>query len=318
MSKIYYSDISSLISNWLLEISEEQIQGIIDEELVKKAINIVIYLHPKNTDEVFLQLCALNLLNAAIKTESYKDHLSYDLIKTNAAKLVTVIDNLKKDSIFYYYNKEEYCLYFELSGIVFSFHHVPLTSEILKASFANPITRPGIRLQKIAQSLLNYAIKSFEDDIEIKAIIEKVMSEINENNVRNEAQNLLSYEDKDISISKKDVTSLNEKSNEHIIIPGEVRANVANNILSIIRQCCTPNSEGWFDLVKIAPKLKANGVDYSLYGFQKLALFLEAIFGDSMQRKNVGSTMVYLKFPLHNKDVDTDITNPQKNATNNQ
>lgn len=36
MSKIYYSDISSLISNWLLEISEEQIQGIIDEELVKK------------------------------------------------------------------------------------------------------------------------------------------------------------------------------------------------------------------------------------------------------------------------------------------
>ena len=87
MSNINYSNISSLFSNWLIEISGEQIHCI-DEELVKKAINIVIYLHPKNTDEVFLQLCALNLLNAAIKIETYQNHLSYDLIKTNAAKLV--------------------------------------------------------------------------------------------------------------------------------------------------------------------------------------------------------------------------------------
>ena len=316
MSNINYNNISTLISNWFLETSDEHIQ-IIDEKLVKKAINIVIYLHPKNIDEVFLQLCALNLLNAAIKTETYKDHLSYDLIKTNAAKLVAIVDNLKKEDISYYYNKEEFCLYYKFGNIVFSFHHVPLTSEILKASFSNPITWPGIRLQKIAVPLLDYAINSFEDDIEIKAIIEKVTPEINENNVRNDAQPLLSYEDKDISISKKDVTSLNEKSNEHIIIPGEVRANVANNILTIIRQCCTPDSEGWFDLVKIAPKLKANGVDYSLYGFQKLALFLEAIFGDSMQRRNVGNTMVYLKFPLDYSDMPTAIGNiPNSNGTN--
>ena len=95
--------------------------------MVNKAINVAIYLLPKNTDEVFLQLCALNFLNAAIKTEAYKDQLSNDLIKSNAAKLVSVIDGIKKDGISYYYNKEEYCLYFELSGIVFSFHHVPLT-----------------------------------------------------------------------------------------------------------------------------------------------------------------------------------------------
>lgn len=318
MSKIYYSDISSLISNWLLEISEEQIQGIIDEELVKKAINIVIYLHPKNTDEVFLQLCALNLLNAAIKTETYKDYLSYDLIKTNAAKLVTVIDNLKKDSISYYYNKEEYCLYFELSGIVFSFHHVPLTKEILKASFANPITWPGIRLQKIAHSLLNYTINSLEDDTEIKAIIEKETLEINKSNEGNDATSLLSYVDKDKSISKKDVTSPNEKSNESIIIPNEVRENVAKQILSIISEYCIPDPEGWFDLVKIAPKLKANGVDYSLYGFQKLALFLEAIFGDSMQRRNVGNTMVYLKFPLDCSNIPITISNIPNDVGMNQ
>lgn len=308
MSNINYNNISTLISNWFLNRSDEQIQ-VIDEKLVKKAINIVIYLHPQNTDEVFLQLCALNLLNAAIKTETYKDYLSYDLIKTNAAKLVTVIDNLKKDSISYYYNKEEYCLYFELSGIVFSFHHVPLTSEILKASFANPITWPGIRLQKIAHSLLNYTINSLEDDTEIKAIIEKETLEINKSNEGNDASSLQSYVDKDKSISKKDVTSPNEKSNESIIIPNEVRENVAKQILSIISEYCIPDPEGWFDLVKIAPKLKANGVDYSLYGFQKLALFLEAIFGDSMQRRNVGNTMVYLKFPLDCSNIPITISN---------
>lgn len=317
MSNINYNNISTLISNWFLNRSDEQIQ-VIDEKLVKKAINIVIYLHPQNTDEVFLQLCALNLLNAAIKTETYKDHLSYDLIKSNAAKLVTVIDNLKKDNISYYYNKEEYCLYFELSGIVFSFHHVPFTSEILKASFASPISWPGIRLQKIAQLLLNYAIRSLEDDIEIKAIIEKVTPEINENNVGNDAQPLLSYEDKDKSISKKDVTSPNEKSNESIIIPNEVRENVAKQILSIISEYCIPDPEGWFDLVKIAPKLKANGVDYSLYGFQKLALFLEAIFGDSMQRRNVGNTMVYLKFPLDCSNIPITISNIPNDVGMNQ
>lgn len=317
MSNINYNNISTLISNWFLNRSDEQIQ-VIDEKLVKKAINIVIYLHPQNTDEVFLQLCALNLLNAAIKTETYKDYLSYDLIKTNAAKLVTVIDNLKKDSISYYYNKEEYCLYFELSGIVFSFHHVPLTSEILKASFANPITWPGIRLQKIAHSLLNYTINSLEDDTEIKAIIEKETLEINKSNEGNDANSLQSYVDKDKSISKKDVTSPNEKSNESIIIPNEVRENVAKQILSIISEYCIPDPEGWFDLVKIAPKLKANGVDYSLYGFQKLALFLEAIFGDSMQRRNVGNTMVYLKFPLDCSNIPITISNIPNDVGMNQ
>ena len=317
MSSINYKKITSLIEVWHQNLSDGQIQSI-DEELVNKAINIVIHLHPKNRDEVFLQLSALNLLNAAIKTESFKDYLSYDLIKSNAAKLLGVIDRLKSDNISYYYNKEEFCLYIKIDDIIFSFHHVPLTSEILKASFASPITWSGIRLQKIAQPLLNIAINSLEDDFEIKAIIEKVKPEINENNVRNDAQPLLSYEDKDISISKKDVTSLNEKSNEHIIIPGEVRVNVAKKILSIISQCCSSDSEGWFDLVKIAPKLKDNGIDYSLYGFNKLASFLEAIFGNSMQRKNVGNTVVYLKFPLDNSGINADNDNLINNVgTNN-
>ena len=219
MSKVNYNEISSLISNWFQDVSDEQILGI-DEESVKKAINIVIYLHPKNTDEVFLQLCALNLLNAAIKTEAFKEQLSYDLIKSNAAKLVTVIDSLKKEIVSYYYNKEEYCLYFEVGGIVFSFHHVPLTSEILKASFANPISWPGFRLQKIAQPLLNYAIKSTEDNIEIKAIIETPHQDIN-NNVENEPLSPLYDEDQEKNSSKDETATLIDNNNERKSLPNE-------------------------------------------------------------------------------------------------
>ena len=74
MNRINYNDISLLISRLLQDSLDGQVVNI-DEESVKKATNIVIFLHPKNTDEVFLQLCALNLLNAAIKIEPFKDYL---------------------------------------------------------------------------------------------------------------------------------------------------------------------------------------------------------------------------------------------------
>ena len=175
-----------------------------------------------------------------------------------------------------------------------------LTSEILKASFANPITWPGIRLPKIAVPLLNYAISFFEDDIEIKAIIEKETQEINENNNENKIRAHLSYEDQDKSIRTKEVTLIDEKPNESMNIPDEERDIIAKKTLSIISQYCNSDSEGWFDLVEIAPKLKANRIDYSHYGFHKLASFLEAVFGHSMQRRNIG-TMVYMKFPIDNE-----------------
>ena len=281
----------------------------ISEDSVKKAINLVIYLHPKNEDEVFLQLCALNLLNAAIKTESFKDYLSYDLIKSNAAKLLGVIDRLKNDNISYYYNKEEFCLYIKIDDIIFSFHHVPLTSEILKASYASPISWPGIRLQKIARPLMDLAIKSFENDIEMKEIIEKPTPVIDEIGIEHEKSESIDYEYQDKDISNDDESSINNVSTEISTLPAEKRASIAKKILAIISKDCTPDPEGWFDLTKIAPKLKANGINYSLYGFNKLILFLEAIFGNSLQRRNVGNTMVFLRFPLDDIPNPSDITN---------
>ena len=307
MGNLNYNEISSLISDWIKNVSEEQMLSM-DEDLVGKAINIVLYLHPKNEDEVFLQLCALNLLNAAIKTELYKDYLSHDLIKSNAAKLVSVIDGLKKDIISYYYNKEDNILYFKFGDIVFGFHRVPITNEILKASFANPIIWPGIRLQRIAQPLLIHAIKSTEDNLEIKAIIEKKTQDIDKKIVEQETCTPFDYEHQDDFRSSDDATSLSENLNQVIQISREDRDLVAIKILSIIRQHCTSDSEGWFDLVKVAPILKDNGIDYSQYGFQKLTLFLEAIFGDSLQRRNEG-TMVYLRFPLDKKHIPSESSN---------
>ena len=308
------------ISNSVIELYNQLGQGEsmpINEEMVKKAIKLVLYLHPKNEKEVFLMLCALNLLNAAIKTELFKDNLSYDLIKTNAAKLVSVIDALKNNDVSYYYNKDEYCLYLKYGDVVFSFHHVPLTSEILKASFASPISWPGIRLQKIAQPLMNLAIRSFENGIEIKEIIEKPTPTIDEMGVEYEKSESIDSEYQDKDISKDNISSQNDISNEIIILPNEERNAVAKKILSIISKTCTPDSEGWYDLIKIAPQLKANGINYSQYGFHKLVLFLETIFGDSMQRRNVGTTMVYLRFPSDNNDKPSAIQiNAKKNQEN--
>jgi len=300
------------ISNSVIELYNQLGQGEsmpINEEMVKKAINVVLYLHPKNEDELFLMLCALNLLNAAIKTELFKDSLSYDLIKTNAAKLVAVIDVLKNNDVSYYYNKDEYCLYLKFGDVVFSFHHVPLTSEILKASYASPISWPGIRLQKIAQPLMDLAIKSFENDIEMKEIIEKPTPVIDEIGIEHKKSESIDYEYQDKDISNDDESSINNVSTEISTLPAEKRASIAKKILAIISKDCTPAPEGWFDLTKIAPKLKANGINYSLYGFNKLILFLEAIFGNSLQRRNVGNTMVFLRFPLDDIPNPSDITN---------
>ena len=300
------------ISNSVIELYNQLGQGEsmpINEEMVKKAIKLVLYLHPKNENEVFLMLCALNLLNAAIKTELFKDNLSYDLIKTNAAKLVSVIDALKNNDVSYYYNKDEYCLYLKYGDVVFSFHHVPLTSEILKASFASPISWPNICLQRIAQSLMDLALKSFENDIEMKEMIEKPTPTTDEINTEYKKLDSLDSDNQDKPINKDDVSSLNDNSNEIRTIPDEERDAVAKKILAIISKSCTPDSEGWYDLVKIAPKLKANGVDYSFYGFNKLILFLEAIFGDSIHRRNVGDTIVYLRFPLDDMSKPSDIVN---------
>lgn len=304
MSNINLNEISSLIAKWL-QNSSIDLQQLIDDKLVEKAISIVLYHNQDNEGSLFLQLCALNFLNAVIKTEAFKNKLSYNLIKSNAAKLIKTIDTLRNEEISYYYNKEEYCLYIKLGNIVFSFHHVPLITEVLKASFATPIKWPGIRLQKIAQPLLNYAL-SKNNEIEITPVkINDVLIEevIDTSSEKGSHSTGISNNE---GIESENNDTITSRSHQKVLTEIEKKT-IKQRILSIIDSCCSSDSEEWYNLVEIAPRIKSNGVDYLEYGFKKLTLFLEAIFGASMQRRNEG-TMVYLRFPLTNNKV---LHNPQ-------
>lgn len=294
MKEIDYKKILNSIAGWIQNEPDELILES-DEDLVNMATKIVMYIHPQNQNEIFLHLCALNFLNASIKTECYKNKLSYDFIKSNAAKLITITDEIKDTSISYYYNKDEYCLYIKLVTIVFSFHHVPMTSEILKASFSHPIEWPGVRLQKIAKKLFLYAVNSIEKEIDIQNIVNSNM-EIDKLNtdVVNEYTKSVDID----TISSENISSIVPTAYDTKELSEESKTRLKQDIISAISNC-KPNSNEWYDLVKIAPKIKKNGINHSAYGFQKLSMFLEVIFGDSMQKRHEG-TMVYLKFPLNN------------------
>lgn len=294
MKEIDYKKILNSIAGWIQNEPDELILES-DEDLVNMATKIVMYIHPQNQNEIFLHLCALNFLNASIKTECYKNKLSYDFIKSNAAKLITITDEIKDTSISYYYNKDEYCLYIKLVTIVFSFHHVPMTSEILKASFSHPIEWPGVRLQKIAKKLFLYAVNSIEKEIDIQNIVNSNM-EIDKLNtdVVNEYTKSVDID----TISSENISSIVPTAYDTKELSEESKTRLKQDIISAISNC-KPNSNGWYDLVKIAPKIKKNGINHSAYSFQKLSMFLEVIFGDSMQKRHEG-TMVYLKFPLNN------------------
>ena len=294
MKEIDYKKILNSIAGWIQNEPDELILES-DEDLVNMATKIVMYIHPQNQNEIFLHLCALNFLNASIKTECYKNKLSYDFIKSNAAKLITITDEIKDTSISYYYNKDEYCLYIKLVTIVFSFHHVPMTSEILKASFSHPIEWPGVRLQKIAKKLFLYAVNSIEKEIDIQNIVNSNM-EIDKLNtdVVNEYTKSVDID----TISSENISSIVPTAYDTKELSEESKTRLKQDIISAISNC-KPNSNGWYDLVKIAPKIKKNSINHSAYGFQKLSMFLEVIFGDSMQKRHEG-TMVYLKFPLNN------------------
>ena len=101
-----------------------------------------------------------------------------------------------------------------------------------------------------------------------------------------------------IRFHQKNISSIVPTAYDTKELSEESKTRLKQDIISAISNC-KPNSNGWYDLVKIAPKIKKNGINHSAYGFQKLSMFLEVIFGDSMQKRHEG-TMVYLKFPLNN------------------
>lgn len=159
----WYSDLEKNITIWAKNV-KSGVSYEIDEMSISKASDIIPEDIKHDKLSILLYLTSLNLLNAAIKTPQYKHMLSYRIIKTNAIRVIEAIEAVKDNSVSCYYNKVERCLYFQIGNIIFSFHEVPMSLGILKASFNKPIKWGGVRLQKIASPIFDTVISKFESD----------------------------------------------------------------------------------------------------------------------------------------------------------
>ena len=153
------SKISEHIFRLYSQLVGDEIQPI-DENVVDEAMDVINKINVTDANSLFYFLSAINLLNAAIKTEKYKSRLFYEFIKTRVSAVADCV--LKNATSFYdsklYYNKNQKCLYFEVYGVIFSFHQIKETKQILIVAANNPpITWTGVRLQRIAQNIFLFA-----------------------------------------------------------------------------------------------------------------------------------------------------------------
>lgn len=130
----------------------------ISENSVKEAIRYIDDFDLKDSKSLFLIVAALNLLNAAIKNDDLVSNLYYGYIKTNVSKVadyyLTHRNTFEGTSV--YYEKQRICFYFNIFDVVFSFHQIKETDNINNAADFMPIIWPGIRLQRIAQTVFEY------------------------------------------------------------------------------------------------------------------------------------------------------------------
>lgn len=153
------STISEHIFGLYNQLVDDEIQPI-DETVVDDAIGVINKISVSNADSLFYFLAAMNLLNAAIKTAKHKSQLFYDFIKTRVSKITDLI--LQNPSFYtdtsVYYDDKQRCMYFEVYGVIFSFHQVQETKLIKNIASKNDrIQWTGIRLQRIAQNIFLYA-----------------------------------------------------------------------------------------------------------------------------------------------------------------
>ena len=131
----------------------------------------------QSKNDVFIKLCALNLLNAAIKDKEYKKELSYGYIKPRVSRFVNFLashfENGYADEL--YYDAQGQCMYIRCYGIQFSFHNIIVTKEIsifANSEKNNPVEWDGIRLQPISKDLFLLAKDIHSGNIEVGQINE--------------------------------------------------------------------------------------------------------------------------------------------------
>lgn len=114
----------------------------------------------QDSNEYFMVLSALNLLNSAIKDKRWKHDLSYGFIKGRAAELFEKWIKLPIDGVSASYNSKEGAVFFSVDGVVFSYHRIRLSERIrnfIQSPGNKPIPWSGVRLQKIPVELFDLA-----------------------------------------------------------------------------------------------------------------------------------------------------------------
>lgn len=113
-----------------------------------------------DSNEYFMVLSALNLLNSAIKDKRWKHDLSYGFIKGRAADLFEKWIKTPVEGVSAYYNSKEGAVFFSVDGVVFSYHRIRLSERIrnfIQSPGNQPIPWNGVRLQKIPVELFDLA-----------------------------------------------------------------------------------------------------------------------------------------------------------------
>ncbi len=138
-------------------------------EFVEQSLDIIHGKDPQRKDEFFLNLAAVNLLNAAAKKKEFKEIAKYKDIKRHATYLFSlwVADHSLADEASY--DIADKCLYIRCYTLQFSFHFIydkyqPIV-DFIHSDENKPTTWDGVKLQPIAVDILNIAVEKIKNPL---------------------------------------------------------------------------------------------------------------------------------------------------------
>ena len=150
-------------------------------EIVEQSLDIIHGKDPQRKDVFFLNLAAVNLLNAAAKKKEFKKIAPYKDIKRHATYLFSlwVADHTLAEEASY--DIADKCLYIRCHTLQFSFHFIydkyqPIV-DFIHSDENKATTWDGIRLQPIATQILELAIDKIENpDSDIQESIKGIIN----------------------------------------------------------------------------------------------------------------------------------------------
>ena len=138
-------------------------------EIVEQSLDIIHGKDPHDKDEFFLNLAAVNLLNAAAKKKEFKKIAPYKDIKRHATYLFSlwVADHTLAEEASY--DIADKCLYIRCHTLQFSFHFIydkyqPIV-DFIHSDENKPTTWDGVKLQPIAVDILNIAVEKIKNPL---------------------------------------------------------------------------------------------------------------------------------------------------------